>query len=218
MKQFDYKTNTFDDLIADTAGNLKTHGKDWVRLTSQDDINAVSLAITTGGEVWLDEAGELKTSPPRPSPAHKWDSQSKTWLLDTAAAAELKTQQQEEMWARIKTKRTDNLRHGVYVKSVDKWFHTDDNSRTQYLALAVMPKLPEKLAWKTMDNSFVNMTKTLLEELMTQMLVDEQADFANAERHKAAMEKADKPLEYDYGDGWTANYEQPATELEETEK
>ena len=218
MKQFNYKTNTFDDLIADETGSLETHGKDWVRLTSQDDINAVSLAITTGGEVWLNATGGLGFSPPRPSPAHKWDSQSKTWLLDTAAAAELKAQQQEEMWARIKAKRTDNLRHGVYVKSVDKWFHTDDNSRTQYLALAVMPKLPEKLAWKTMDNSFVNMTKTLLEELMTQMLMDEQADFANAERHKAAMEKADKPLEYDYGDGWTANYEQPAAELEETEK
>ena len=218
MKQFNYKTNTFDDLIADETGSLETHGKDWVRLTSQDDINAVSLAITTGGEVWLNATGGLVFSPPRPSPAHKWDSQSKTWLLDTAAAAELKAQQQEEMWARIKAKRTDNLRHGVYVKSVDKWFHTDDNSRTQYLALAVMPKLPEKLAWKTMDNSFVNMTKALLEELMTQMLMDEQADFANAERHKAAMEKADKPLEYDYGDGWTANYEQPAAELEETEK
>ena len=218
MKQFNYKTNTFDDLIADETGSLETHGKDWVRLTSQDDINAVSLAITTGGEVWLNATGGLVFSPPRPSPAHKWDSQSKTWLLDTAAAAELKAQQQEEMWARIKAKRTDNLRHGVYVKSVDKWFHTDDNSRTQYLALAVMPKLPEKLAWKTMDNSFVNMTKTLLEELMTQMLMDEQADFANAERHKAAMEKADKPLEYDYGDGWTANYEQSAAELEETEK
>ena len=218
MKQFNYKTNTFDDLIADETGSLETHGKDWVRLTSQDDINAVSLAITTGGEVWLNATGGLVFSPPRPSPAHKWDSQSKTWLLDTAAAAELKAQQQEEMWARIKAKRTDNLRHGVYVKSVDKWFHTDDNSRTQYLALAVMPKLPEKLAWKTMDNSFVKMTKTLLEELMTQMLMDEQADFANAERHKAAMEKADKPLEYDYGDGWTANYEQPAAELEETEK
>ena len=107
----------------------------------------------------------------------------------------------------------------MYVKSVDKWFHTDDNSRTQYLALAVMPKLPEKLAWKTMDNSFVNMTKVLLEELMTQMLVDEQADFANAERHKAAMEKADKPLEYDYSDGWTANFdEQPAAEFEEADK
>ena len=139
-------------------------------------------------------------------------------MLTPAAAAQIKAQQQDEMWARIKAKRTDNLRHGVYVKSVDKWFHTDDNSRTQYLALAVMPKLPEKLPWKTMDNSFVNMTKALLGELMEKMLVDEQADFANAERHKAAMEKADKPLEYDYGDGWTANYEQPAAELEETEK
>ncbi|SKN87598.1 Uncharacterised protein [Mycobacteroides abscessus subsp. massiliense] len=47
------------------------------------------------------------------------------------------------------------------------------------------------------------------------MVLDEQADFANAERHKAAMLKAENPLEYDYSDGWTANYEQPAAELEE---
>ena len=29
------------------------------------------------------------------------------------------------------------------------------------------------------------------------------------------MLKAENPLEYDYSDGWTANYEQPAAELEE---
>lgn len=85
---------------------------------------------------------------------------------------------------------------------------TDDASRTQYLALAVMPRLPEKLTWKTMDNSFLIMTKALLGELMEQMLIDEQADFANAERHKAAMLKAENPLEYDYSGSWTANYEQ----------
>ena len=65
----------------------------------------------------------------------------------------------------------------------------------------------------------MNMTKALLGELMEQMLIDEQADFANAERHKVAMEKADKPLEYDYSDGWTVNFnEQPAAELEEADK
>ena len=70
-----------------------------------------------------------------------------------------------------------------------------------------------------MDNSFVNMTKALLGELMEQMLIDEQADFANAERHKSAMLKAEHPLEYDYSDGWTANFdEQPAAELEEADK
>ena len=164
------------------------------------------------------ERGEVVFNP-RPSAAHEWDEANRQWRLDAARAARLKAEQQAEVWERIKAKRADNLRHGVYVKSAGKWFHTDDNSRTQYIALAVMPRLPEKLPWKTMDNSFVNMTKALLGELMEQMLVDEQADFANAERHKAAMEKAENPLEYDYSDGWTANFdEQPAAELEEVGK
>ena len=164
------------------------------------------------------ERGEVVFNP-RPSAAHEWDEANRQWRLDAARAARLKAEQQDEMWERIKAKRYDNLRHGVFVKSMGKWFQTDDASRTQYLALAVMPRLPEKLPWKTMDNSFVNMTKALLGELMEQMLVDEQADFANAERHKAAMEKAENPLEYDYSDGWTANFdEQPAAELEEVGK
>ena len=206
MKQFNYKTNTFDDLIVDETGNLQTHGKDWVRLTSQDDINAVSQAITTGGEVWLDETGGLKTSPPRPSPAHKWDSHAKTWTLDKTAAAKLKAEQQAEMWERIKQKRHDNLRGGVYVKSIGKWLHSDDESRAQYTFMRTMPALPEKMVWKTMDNTFVPMTKALLDELSLQLLADEQADFANAEHHRAAMLKADNPLDYDYSGGWTANY------------
>ena len=164
------------------------------------------------------ERGEVVFNP-RPSAAHEWDEANRQWRLDAARAARLKAEQQAEVWERIKAKRYDNLRHGVFVKSVGKWFQTDDASRTQYLALAVMPRLPEKLPWKTMDNSFVNMTKALLGDLMEQMLVDEQADFANAERHKAAMEKAESPLEYDYSDGWTANFdEQPAAELEEAAK
>ena len=222
MKQFNYKTNTFDDLIADETGNLQTHGKDWVRLTSQDDINAVSQAITTGGEVWLDATGKLKTSPPRPSFAHKWDSQSKTWLLDTAAAAELKAQQQDEMWGRIKQKRYDSLRLGVYAESVGKWFQTDDATRLQYLALAlesVTGGFKNPINWKTMDNSFLQLTPELLREIMQDMRDNEQANFANAEKHKAAMLQAENPLEYDYSGGWTANFdEQPAAELEEADK
>ena len=157
--------------------------------------------------------GKPVLADPAPCSSSTWDGEQ--WHIDPECAARLKAAQQEEVWERIKAKRYDNLRHGVFVKSVGKWFQTDDASRTQYLALAVMPRLPEKLPWKTMDNSFVNMTKALLGELMEQMLVDEQADFANAERHKAAMEKAENPLKYDYSDGWTANYEQPAAELEE---
>ena len=164
-----------------------------------------------GAAVQIEQVGELPaelTLLPRENEYQTWDAKAKAWILPPDVAARLKAEQQDEVWERIKAKRYDNLRHGVFVKSVGKWFQTDDASRTQYLALAVMPRLPEKLAWKTMDNSFVNMTKALLGELMEQMLIDEQADFANAEKHKAAMLQAENPLEYDYSDGWTASYEQ----------
>lgn len=179
--------------------------------------HAALLAGQSNGQVIMpNKAGQPVLAEQPPCPSSTWDGEQ--WHLDPECAARLKAEQQDEMWNRIKAKRADNLRHGVYVKSVDKWFHTDDNSRTQYIALAVMPRLPEKLPWKTMDNSFINMTKVLLEELMAQMLVDEQADFANAEKHRSAMLQADKPLEYDYSGGWTANFEPAAAELEEAAK
>lgn len=153
------------------------------------------------------EPGELPeglTIEPPPSSLHTWDG--KAWVLDKAAAQVIKTARQEEVWTRIKQKRHDNLRGGVYVKSIGKWLHSDDESRAQYTFMRTMPALPEKMVWKTMDNTFVPMTKALLDELSLQLLADEQADFANAERHRAAMLKADNPLDYDYSGGWTANY------------
>ena len=186
-----------------------------VALTAAEH-EALVVGQCTGQIVMPGKDGKPVLADPAPCPSSTWDGEQ--WHIDPECAARLKAEQQDEMWEHIKAKRYDNLRHGVFVKSVGKWFQTDDASRTQYLALAVMPRLPEKLPWKTMDNSFVNMTKALLGELMEQMLIDEQADFANAERHKAAMLKAENPLEYDYSDGWTANYEQAAAELEEVEK
>lgn len=224
MKQYHLESKTFDDLVSDETGNLKTHGQGWVRVSSQEQINAVSAAITSGGEAWLDHSGSLKTSPPRPSAAHEWDADKKTWVLDKAAAEALKTVQQEEMWARIKAKRYDNLRHGVYIKSVGKWFQTDDATRLQYLTLRTLPNeaFPLKEPWRTMDNTDLppeKCTKALFEEIVMQMVADEMADFHNAKRHRAAMLQADNPLDYDYSGGWTANFdEQPAAELEEAEK
>ncbi|WP_241236045.1 DUF4376 domain-containing protein [Eikenella corrodens] len=109
----------------------------------------------------------------------------------------------------------------MYAKSVGKWFQTDDATRLQYLALAlesVTGGFKKPINWKTMDNSFLMLTPELLREIMQAMHDDEQADFINAEKHKAAMLKSENPLEYDYSGGWTANYEQSAAELEEAEK
>lgn len=188
-----YKDNAFynDDLGAVPAGAVEISERQHAEL----------LAALNEGSLILPD---LSVTPPPPSALHTWDG--KAWVLDKAAAQAHKAAQQEEVWTRIKQKRHDNLRGGVYVKSIGKWLHSDDESRAQYTFMRTMTALPEKMVWKTMDNTFVPMTQALLDELSLQLLADEQADFANAERHRAAMLKADNPLDYDYSGGWTANY------------
>jgi len=187
-----------------------------VALTAAEH-EALGVGQCTGQIVMPGKNGKPVLADPAPCPSSTWDGTQ--WQIDPECAARLKAEQQDEMWERIKAKRYDNLRHGVFVKSVGKWFYTNDESRTQYILLRTMKTLPPNLKWKTMENDFVLMTRELLDEMTTQMVLDEQADFANAERHKAAMLKAENPLEYDYSDGWTANFdEQPATELEEAAK
>lgn len=178
-----------------------------------------------GAEVQVVQVGELPeglTFVQRENGHQTWDAKAKAWVLPPDVAVRLKAEQQDEVWERIKAKRYDNLRHGVYAKSVGKWFQTDDATRLQYLALAlesVTGGFKKPINWKTMDNSFLMLTPELLREIMQTMHDDEQADFANAEKHKAAMLKAENPLEYDYSGGWTANFdEQPAAELEEAAK
>ena len=157
-----------------------------------------------------------------PCPSSTWDGEQ--WHIDPECAARLKAEQQDEMWERIKQKRYDNLRHGVYIKSVGKWFQTDDATRLQYLTLRTLPDeaFPLKEPWRTMDNTDLppeKCTKALFDEIVMQMVADEMADFHNAKRHRAAMLQADNPLDYDYSGGWTANFdEQPAAELEEAGK
>ena len=190
-----------------------------VALTAAEH-EALVVGQCTGQIVMPGKDGRPVLADPAPCPSSTWDGEQ--WRISPECAAKLKAEQQEEVWERIKAKRYDNLRHGVYAKSVGKWFQTDDATRLQYLALAlesVTGGFKKPINWKTMDNSFLMLTPELLREIMQAMHDAEQADFINAEKHKAAMLKAKNPMEYDYSGGWTANFdEQPAAELEGTEK
>lgn len=149
---------------------------------------------------------DLTVSPPRPSEYHIWDGAK--WKISKADAARLKTAAIASVWERIKQKRHDNLRGGVYVESAAKWFHSTDEARQQYTFMRTLPQLPPDLMWKTMDGGFVKLTRELLDELSLKMLADEQKDFANAERHRALLEQAEQPEAYDYSDGWTESYKE----------
>lgn len=156
------------------------------------------------------EPGELPeglTIEPPPSSLHTWDG--KAWVLDAETAAALKQAQQEEMWTRIKAKREEQRYGGAYIPALKKWLQSDEPSRTQYLQLQLLEAkglFKQPVRWKTMDNSFIGLDAAAVTAIALQIMDNEQADFANAERHRAGMLKADNPLDYDYSGGWTANY------------
>lgn len=168
----------------------------------------IAYRTTDGSSVIINQVGALADDLTllEPIPHGAWNGTA--WVVTAERQAELKIQAQAQAWEAIKAKRHAVTRGGVFIKSVGKWFHNDDPSRTQYLALQVLPSLPETLMWKTMDNEFVPMNKALLNEIAMTMLVKEQNDFANAERHRLAMLKADNPLEYDYSTGWSQTHGQ----------
>lgn len=157
------------------------------------------------------EPGELPaglTIEPPPSSLHTWDG--KAWVLDAETAAALKQAQQEEVWTRIKAKREEQRYGGAYIPALKKWLQTDEPSRTQYLQLQLLEAkglFKQPVRWKTMDNSFIGLDAAAVTAIALQIMDNEQVDFANAERHRAAMLKASNPLDYDYSDGWTEIYQ-----------
>jgi len=96
---------------------------------------------------------------------------------------------------------------GFKVGSV--WFHSDTKSRSQQLGLALSGEtLTQGLRWKTLDGSFIDMTPTLASEIVTAFSASDQAIFAAAEQHKAALEKSEEPENYDYSTGWPEMFQE----------
>ena len=108
-----------------------------------------------------------------------------------------------QVWERIKAERDRRKAGGVKVGA--KWFHSDDGSRIQQMALAMMgASIPANLQWKTMDGSFVAMTQAVAGSVFATTAASDQAIFAVAEGHRVATEASADPASYDYSTGWPA--------------
>ena len=113
-------------------------------------------------------------------------------------------------WERIKAERDRRRYLGVKVGA--HWFHSDDPSRIQQLALAMMgAAIPAGLRWKTLTTTpppvFVEMTPALAQGIFQSTAASDAAIFAAAEAHRAAMEASDSPESYDFSTGWPASIE-----------
>ena len=133
-----------------------------------------------------------------------WNEEQNQWVISPELDAYKYLAQQDAMWELIKARRLQAVTSGVYVESVDKWFHTDEVSVTSYSTIAGMIALNnyEPVQWKTMDNTWLLLTEPLFKELQTAMSAKTNANYAVAEQHKAAMLQADNPLDYDYSTDW----------------
>lgn len=108
--------------------------------------------------------------------------------------------------AAIKAERDRRTENGGY-KVGDKWFHSDQKSRSQQLGLVLIgSSVSAGLQWKTMDGSFVTMTAMLAQQILAAGAASDQTIFAAAEAHKAEMEASPDPASYDFSGGWPATF------------
>lgn len=107
----------------------------------------------------------------------------------------------EKVWRKIQEVRDTRKSGGVKVG--DNWFHSDDTSRIQQIALVMMgTNLPAGVQWKTMSNTYVIMTPQLAQQIFMSIVANDQKIFGQAEIHRLQMLQTTNPLSYDYSGGW----------------
>lgn len=112
----------------------------------------------------------------------------------------------ESAWKRIQAER--DLRKGGGVHVGANWFHSDDTSRIQQIALTMLgSNLPPGIMWKTMQGTFVSMTPTLAMQIFQSIIAQDQKIFAQAEYHRQHMIlDGNDPDVYDYSSGWPQTF------------
>lgn len=114
----------------------------------------------------------------------------------------------DEVWRLIQANRDTRSSTGGYLVGT-YWFHSDQTSKTQQMALVMLgANLPSGIMWKTMSGAFVSMTPTLATQIFGAAVQSDQAIFARAEQHKAAMMASSTPTSYDFSGGWPQTYQE----------
>lgn len=165
------------------------------------DHRGVIYSTVTGEPSIHDALGNVPegfTIDPRPSPLHVWSNGA--WLVNSGLAYDY-------VWKQIKAERDRRKVLGVKVGNL--WFHSDDASRIQQLALVIMgANMPAGIQWKSMGEEFALMTPTLAMQIFTATATLDQTLFAKATEHRLAMEASAVPSEYDFSTGWPAFYQE----------
>ena len=113
-----------------------------------------------------------------------------------------------EKWEQIKEVRTFKMGDGVLLQSVGKWFHTDLYSKQQIQALVVanLIGIYKTTAWKTLDNTYVQLTPMLLLQVFGAMLENESRLFDIGKLHYESLYTSSDPVNYDPASQWPTTF------------
>ncbi len=113
-----------------------------------------------------------------------------------------------EKWEQIKEVRTFKMGDGVLLQSIGKWFHTDLYSKQQIHAMVTANTigLYQAVSWKTLDNSYVQLTPTLLLQVFGAMLENEARLFEVGRVHYEALHTSNDPVNYDVTNMWPSTF------------
>ena len=114
----------------------------------------------------------------------------------------------EKKWGEIKEIRTFKMNDGVFLQSIGKWFHTDLYSKQQIQALVVanVIGLYKTTAWKTLDNTYVQLTPLLLLQVFGAMLENEARLFGIGKLHYDMLHTSQDPANYDPASQWPTTF------------
>ena len=114
----------------------------------------------------------------------------------------------KEKWEKIKEIRTFKMSDGVLIQSIGKWFHTDLYSKQQIQALVVtnLIGIYKTSAWKTLDNTYVQLTPMLLLQVFGAMLENESRLFDIGKLHYESLYTSSDPVNYDPASQWPTTF------------
>lgn len=178
-------------------------------LVTKEEERQIRETIEGGGEFWV-ENNEVKVSGPKAVEYMKFNTDTKLWVEDADLKAKYLERVRNDVWEKIKVKRTESVETGVYHPKLQKWFHTDVEAQRNYALLghAINSPLYQPKRWKTMDGTFIEMTKEVFQDVLALALKKADDDYRNAEIHKAKLMQSNDPLAYDFSTGWTEGYNQ----------
>ena len=134
----------------------------------------------------------------------QWLQQWEVYELPAESATANLAAARAARWEEIKAERTRRKEGGVLVAG--KWFHTDDPSRIQWLGLVALGAGVPAQPWKTMDNTTIPLTPSLVQQVFIGLITKEQTIFNHAETLRAAVFASSNPAAVDIQAGWPAVY------------